>query len=420
MAKLELTTAMKVVGIDWAAEEHAVCVVDSDGAEVAAFMIAHTKEGFAKLVARLGSLGVAADMPVAIERPDGRLVDCLLEAGHRVVPVSGRAIKAWRESEVASGAKSDPGDAEVIAEYLRLRLRHLRVLDPFSDETRALRALVRARDDLVHARVAAHNQLEACLDAFWPGAKVVFADVTSEIALAFLERYPTPASAKALGEKRMAAFCTKHGYSGRRSAAELLARLDKAPAGISAGPEAEARRDAVKGYVGVIRALNASIKALGRSVAAHLGEHRDNEIFTSLPRSGQVNAAQMLAEWGDCRGAYDGPEAVAAMAGLTPVTKASGKHSAVHFRWACNTRFRVAMTTFADNSRHDSAWAADVYRRAVQRGCDHPHAVRILARAWVRVIYRCWVDAVPYDATKHTAALRLAEERAAAAQAEAA
>lgn len=404
--------ATRFVGVDWAAEEHAACVLDAAGKKTVAFTIAHTSEGFDKAVARLSSLGSPAQTLVAIERPDGRLVDRLLEAGFAVVPVSGRAIKAWRESEVASGAKSDPGDAEVIAEYLRLRLRHLKVLQPFSEQTRALRAVVRARDDLVHARVAAHNQLEACLDAFWPGAKVIFADVTSEIALAFLERYPTPASAKGLGEKRMSAFCTKHGYSGRRSAAELLERLGRAPDGVGAGPEAEARRDAVAGYVGVIRALNVSIKALGRSIAAHLGEHQDNEIFTSLPRSGQVNAAQMLAEWGDCRGAYDDAEAVAAIAGLTPVTKASGKHSAVHFRWACNTRFRVAVTTFADNSRHDSAWAADVYRRAVARGCDHPHAVRILARAWVRVIYRCWVDRVPYDATKHRAAVRLDEQRA--------
>jgi transposase len=412
MGVLELTVTTRCVGIDWAAEEHAVCVLDATGKKTGAFTIAHTKDGFDKAVAKLASLGAPAETLVAIERPDGRLVDRLLEAGHPVVPVSGKAIKAWREAEVASGAKSDPGDAEVIAEYLRLRLRHLRVLDPFSAETRALRTVVRARDDLVHARVAAHNQLEACLDAFWPGAKVIFADVTSEIALAFLERYPTPASAKALGEKRMAAFCTKHGYSGRRSATELLERLGSAPDGIGAGPEAEARRDAVMGYVGVIRALNTSTKALARSITAHLGEHPDSEIFTSLPRSGQVNAAQMLAEWGDCRGAYDDSEAVAAMAGLTPVTKASGKHSAVHFRWACNTRFRVAVTTFADNSRHDSPWAADVYRRAVQRGCDHPHAVRILARAWVRVIYRCWVDGVPYDATKHLAAVRFVEERA--------
>jgi transposase len=399
--------ALALVGIDWASEEHAVCGLDLDGRVRAAFAIKHSADGFDQLVRRLTKLGAPETVWVAIERPDGRLVDRLLEAGHPVVPVSPTAIKAWRESEVVSGAKSDPGDAEVIAEYLRLRGRRLKRLQPYSDETRALRAVSRARADLVEQRVAAHNQLEACLDAFWPGAKTIFSDVTTDIALDFLERYPTPTAARNLGEKRLAAFLVKHSYCGRRPASELLERLREAPAGIASGAESEARRDAVLGYVRVIRALNASIKALTRSVAAHLGEHPDNEIFTSLPRSGQVNAAQMLAEWGDCRPAYDGPEIVSALAGLTPVTKKSGKHHSVHFRWACNKRFRVALTTFADNSRHASPWAADIYQRAIQRGCDHPHAVRILARAWVRVIYACWVNHTPYDAAQHKAASRL-------------
>jgi transposase len=396
--------AVALVGIDWASEEHAVCAVDPNGRRLTAFTIKHSAEGFDRLVTRLGKLGAPEMVWVAIERPDGRLVDRLLEAGYPVVPVSPNAIKAWRESEVVSGAKSDPGDAEIIAEYLRLRAQSLDALQPFSEATRALRAVTRARDDLVKQRVAAHNQLEACLDAFWPGAKVIFSDITNDIALAFLERYPTPSAARGLGEKRLAAFLAKHGYSGRRSAAELLERLRDAPAGLPTGPESDARRDAVLNYVRVIRALNASITALTRSVATRLGEHPDNEIFTSLPRSGQVNAAQMLAEWGDCRPAYDSPEAVAALAGLTPVTKKSGKHHAVHFRWACNKRLRQAMTTFADNSRHDSAWAADVYQRAIQRGCDHPHATRVLARSWTRVIYACWQNHTPYDAAQHNAA----------------
>ncbi len=395
------------VGVDWATEEHAVCVLDTAGRKASSFTVAHSREGFERVIARLAALGPAGQVPVAIERPDGRLVDALLEAGHPVVPVSPNAIKAWRESEVVSGAKDDPGDAEVIAEYLRLRSHKLTVLAPFSEETRALRAVVRARDDLVEQRTAAHNQLEACLDAFWPGARVIFADVTSEIALAFLERYPTPGSVRSLGERRLAGFLTKHGYSGRRPAAELLERLGSAPQGIPDGPEAEARRDAVLGYARVIRALNASIKALDRSVAAHLGEHPDAEIFTSLPRSGRINAAQMLAQWGDCREAYDHPEAVAAIAGAAPVTKRSGKHAAVNFRWACDKRFRQAMTTFADNSRHASVWAAAIYQAAVDRGCDHPHAIRILARAWIRVIWRCWQDRVAYDPAKHGAAVRL-------------
>jgi len=396
-------------GIDWAAAEHAVCIIDQAGRVIDRFTINHTADGFERLVGRLAKHGDPADLAVAIERPDGRLVDRLLDAGHPVVPVKTTAIKAWREAEVGSGAKSDPGDAQVIADYLRLRRLDLRELRPFSDETRALRAVVRTRGDVVDARVAASNQLSALLAAFWPGAGELFADVWSEIALAFLERYPTPVSAAHLGEGRMAAFLRKHGYSGRRSPTELLDRLRSAPVGLADGPESEARRDAVLAMVRVVRALNRSIKDLDRSVVAHLDEHPDAVVFRSLPRAGQVSAAQMLAEWGDCRAAYDGPEAVAALSGMAPVTRRSGKHLAVAFRWACNTRFRNAMATFADNSRHASPWAASVYQAALDRGADHPHAVRILARAWIRVIFRCWQDGVAYDLARHGAARRLAE-----------
>lgn len=396
-------------GIDWAADEHAVCVIDDDGRVADRFTIEHTADGFERLIRRLARHGDAAQLAVAIERPDGRLVDRLLDAGHPVVPVKTTAIKAWREAEVASGAKSDPGDAQVIADYLRLRRHDLRELRPFSAETRALRAVIRTRADLVDARVAASNQLAAILAAFWPGAGELFADVWSEIALAFLERYPTPTAAAHLGEARLAAFLRKHGYSGRRTSAELLERLHSAPAGLADGPESEARHDAVLAMVRVVRALNRSIKDLDRAVVAHLDEHPDAIVFRSLPRAGQVNAAQMLAEWGDCREAYDGPEAVAALSGMAPVTRRSGKHLAVGFRWACNTRFRNALATFADNSRHASPWAATVYGDAIGRGADHPHAVRILARAWIRVIYRCWIDRLAYDPTRHGAARRLAE-----------
>ena len=403
-----LPDALFFTGIDWAAETHAVCVTDAGGEITAEFTIEHSADGIALLVRRLARYGEAGVMPVAIERPNGRLVDLLLEAGHPVVPVSPNAIKTWRDGEVLSGAKSDAGDAAVIAEYLRLRARRLRAAAPYSDETLALRTAVRARGDLVEMRVAATNQLSALLDAHWPGAKAVFADVESPISLEFLTRYPTPAAAAHLGEKRMAAFLVKHGYSGRRAAAELLARLRAAPAGTGREALTEALRDAVLAAVGVLTALNAAVKSLDRSVAAHLGEHPDGKIFTSLPRPG--HADWVLAEWGDCRQAYDGPDSVAALAGVTPVTSQSGKHRDVHFRWACNKRFRVAVTTFADNSRHASPWAAKVYSDARARGKDHPHAVRILARAWIRVIWPCWLNGVPYDPAQHGAAAALAEQ----------
>ena len=397
------------VGIDWAAQTHAVCVLDATGKITAEFTIAHTAEGFAELVRRLGALADdRAQVPVGIERPDGRLVDALLEAGHPVVPVSPNAIKTWRDGEVPSGAKSDAGDAAVIAEYLRLRAHRLRPATPYTAATKALRTVVRTRDDIVDMRTAATNQLTALLDAHWPGAKEIFADVESPIALAFLTRYPTAAHAAGLTEKRVRAFCVKHGYCGRRSAAQLLARLRAAPAGTTDEGLTDAIRDTVLALVAVLHTLGGARRDLDRSVAAHLGEHPDAKIFTSLPRSGQINAAQVLAEWGDCRQAYDGPDAVAALAGANPVTTQSGKHRAVHFRWACNKRFRKAITCFADNSRHASPWAAKVYADALVRGHDHPHAVRVLARAWIRVIYRCWLDGLPYDPARHGNAAALA------------
>jgi hypothetical protein len=206
------------------------------GGKIAAqFTIKHSADGIAVLIRRLARDRTAADTPVAIERPDGRLVDLLLEAGHPVVPVTPNAIKTWRDGEVLSGAKSDAGDAAVIAEYLRLRAQKLKAAAPCSDKT-TLRTVVRARGGLVEMRVAATNQLSALLDAHWPGARAIFADVKSPISLKFLTRYPTPASARHLGEKRLTAFCAKHGYSGRRTAAQLLARLRHARPGQPARP----------------------------------------------------------------------------------------------------------------------------------------------------------------------------------------
>jgi transposase len=403
----EDTPEVIYVGLDWASVVHAVCVLSAAGKVLAQFMIEHTAEGITTLIRRLARYGDPAVVQVGIERPNGRLVDLLLQAGHPVVPVSPNAIKTWREGEVVSGAKSDTGDALVIAEYLRLRHHRLHPVQPYSSQTKALRTVVRTRDDIVQMRVRATNQLAALLDDHWPGAKAIFADVESPISLAFLRAYPTAVSAARLGEKRLATFLAKHSYSGRRPAAELLARLRSAPAGTSDPALTRAVSDAVLALVTVLEALNVSGKNLDRTVLARLGEHPDAEVFTSLPRSGQINAAQVLAEWGDSRAAYDGPDAIAALAGVTPVTKASGKQHAVHFRWACNKRFRRALTTFADNSRHTSPWAAQIYAQARARGHDHPHAVRILARAWIRVIYRCWRDQQPYNPNLHGGAQRL-------------
>ncbi|MGO1055980.1 transposase [Crossiella sp. CA198] len=298
----------------------------------------------------------------------------------------------------------------MIADYLRVRFHRLRPAAPMSSHTKALRAVVRTRGDLVEARVAATNQLAALLDAHWPGAKAIFADIESAIALAFLTQYPTAVSAAGLTEKRMAAFCAKQGYSGRKPAAVPLARLRSAPAGTLDPVVSEGIRDAVLAQVGVLTALNTAIKNLDRSTGERMDTHPDGEIFRSFPRAGTINAGQILAEWGEAREVFDHPDAVAALAGITPVTKASGKQRGVSFRWACNKRLRQAITTFAANSRFVSPWAAGIYDRARASGKDHAHATRILARAWVRVMWRCWQDGTAYDPFLHGGARQVPEQ----------
>lgn len=392
------------VGIDWASAEHAVCVLDVGGERLDRFLVAHTGEGLDQLIRRLGSYGDRTEVVVAIERPDGLVVDRLLETGHPVVAVKPAAVRAYRSGETPSGAKSDRADAETIAEYLRLKAGRLKPLQPFSEETRALRQTSRTRIRLVRRRIRAANQLASTLEASWPGALAAFGDLNTDIAMRFLSRYPTPEAAAHLGPKRMQRFLDASGYSGhgwRRSGEQLIRTLRAAPMGVATGALTDGCEAAVIAQVNAVVGLRSGIKDLDRRIKTQLDEHPDAEIFLSLPHSGTVNAAQILAEWGDVRPAYPNPDSVAALAGMSPVTRQSGKHEVVLFRWACNKWFRQAMATYADNSRHGNEWANDVYQRARARGCDHAHAVRILGRAWIRIIWRCWTDQRPYDPDRH-------------------
>ena len=395
------------VGIDWASQAHAVCVIDDTARIHWHGPVPHTAAGLTDLRERLRRFRQRGPLRVALERPSGLLVDTLLDAGVEVVPIHPNALKASRPRYSAAGGKSDAGDAFILADLLRTDGHRLRPLRAPADDTRALRALVRGRDDLVAHRVALANQLRALLERFWPGAAAIFADVDSPIALAFLTRYPTPQSAARLGDKRLAQFLRQHAYCGRRPVSELLARLRSAPPSHVGEAEAEASGEVVRTLVAVLTPLVTHLQQLAAAIDAALREHPDGPLVQSLPRSGAVNAAQILAELGDDRARFATDAQLAAEAGLAPVTHASGKHHAVVFRWACNKRLRRALTTFADNSRHSSRWAALVYQRARARGCRHQHAIRILARAWSRILWRCWQDRRPYELPRHRAAARL-------------
>src|SRR5450759_1523616 len=229
-------------GVDWASEKHDVLVADAAGERLLSATFAHDEPGLRSLCRALLPLEVAL---VAIERPDGLLVERLLDAGLRIVPLHPNQVAATRDRFRVSGGKSDRFDAFVVCELARTDSHRFRVLEPDCDQTKALRALTRGREDLVGARTALTNQLRAELERFWPGPLGLFSDLHSRISLAFLERYPSPADARGLGEARLAGFLVRERYSGRQKPAQLLAKLRRAPHGRVGELELSTRRQLV-------------------------------------------------------------------------------------------------------------------------------------------------------------------------------
>jgi transposase len=167
--------------------------------------------------------------------------------------------------------------------------------------------------------------------------------------------------------------------------------------------ECEARRAAVLGLVAALRPIVAQIAELTSQIAHAVRAHPDGQIFLPLFRDPKsvLTAARLVAEIGDDRSRYPACEALAADAGMSAVARESGKRKVAGFRWACDKRLRDAIACLADSTRKTHPWARGFYLAARARGLDHPHAIRVLGRAWLRVLWRCWQDGVPYDASKH-------------------
>jgi transposase len=395
------------VGWDWASTTHDVTVLNDAGAVVDRWALRHTEQDLAAALDRLARHGDPAGLPVIIERSSGLVVDRLVAAGHPVVPVHPTAFWAARPRWGASGAKSDAGDSYKLADYLRTDGHRLRRLDRSDPGLRELQALVRLREDHLRARTAASNQLGALLEAHWPGPKAVFYRLASPIALAFLAEYPTPQAAARLGQARMASFCRRHSYRGGKPPAVLLARLRSAPTAPVGIPPATLAT-LVGAQVQLLRTLLGTIAELEAAIATRVARHPRAKLLASLPGVGTINLAQLLAEVGPILDRVPSAEHAAAECGAAPVTKASGKTSGVYFRWAANRRARKALTAFAHNSRLASPWAGRLYADARGRGKRNPHATRIVARAWLRVIWACWQHATPYNPALHTTAVRAA------------
>jgi len=394
-------------GIDWARDDHALAIVDARGKQIYRDTVEHSDAGLRALLKLLANHGVGE---VAIERPDGPVIDALLDGGLTVVVISPNQVKNLRGRYGSAGNKDDRFDAFVLADTLRTDRARLRPLTPDSPATVALRRACRARKDRVAHRVALANQLREHLRRVFPGAVGLFADIDSPISLSFLSRFDCQDRADWLSPKRLAGWLASVGYCGRTDPAVLHARLTDAPRGAT-GDHGTAESRVTQAYLAVLASLTDQIKALSIQIDEQLALHTDAHIFTSLPRAGRIRAARLLAEIGDCRARFPTPESLACLAGVAPSTRQSGKIRSVGFRWSCDKQLRDAVTDFAGDSRRANPWAADLYDRAIARGHDHPHAVRILARAWIYVIWHCWQDNTAYNPDQHGALQRLIQSR---------
>jgi len=250
-------------GVDWASNKHDVLVADAAGEKLLATTFAHDEKGLRSLCRELVRLKVRL---VAVERPDGLMVERLLDAGLRVLALHPNQVAAARDRFRVSGGKSDRFDSFVLCELARTDHHRFRVLEPDSDQTKALRALTRGREDLVGTRTALVNQLRAELERFWPGPLRLFSDLHSKISLAFLARYPSPADARGLGEARLQTFLARERYSGRQQPAQLLFKLRQAPEARVGELELATRRALVLSFVAMLKTLNGQIKALEREI----------------------------------------------------------------------------------------------------------------------------------------------------------
>ncbi|MCX4564486.1 IS110 family transposase [Streptomyces phaeochromogenes] len=397
------------IGWDWATETHDVTVMDNSGARVDRWEFPHTEEGIARTLTKLAVHGAPADLPVAIETTRGLVVDRLLAAGHPVVPVDPNAFHAMRPCWGDSKAKTDAGDSLKLADYLRTDGHFLPRLEPTERATMELQALTRQRADHVAARIAAINQLAALLDSHWPGGKSVFCSLDSDIALAFLERYAAPAAAAKLTAGRLEAWCKRHSYTGNRSGSALIERLRSAPQPASRLSESVVEQ-LVRFQIQLVKSIRATIRTLDEAIADAVAIHPYAQLFATMPRIGKVNLGQIIGEIGPILERSRTSEQFIAETGVVPVTRASGKSRVVTFRYAANRRARLAIVGYADNSRHASDWAAKIYNDARADKKRHPHAARILARAWLRVMWACWRDGTCYDPGTHRANSKIKQD----------
>jgi transposase len=398
-SEVESTAADGVfIGLDWGNSHHQLCILDAAGRMVHQGKFAHDIAGARGLTERLHRHGPVQG--IAIERSEGLLVEALQQQGHRLFCVSPKMSARARERYRLAPSKSDAFDAFVLADSLRHEHRHWRPLAAPSSLLAELRALTRDRERLIWNQRDVENQLRAVVLAFHPGVLHLFSSLDRDITLAFLRDYPTPAHAGRVGVARMAAFCARHGYSGRTRPELLVERLRANLLSASAGTTAGKAFTAAL-FVEQLELLNTQVRAITKRIRERLAEHPDAAIFLSFPGMGEVTAAIMLAEMGEDRARFPTAGVLLAETGTAPVTRSSGRSRTVKFRYAANKRMRHAIDWWAFVAVRENDWAHEAYWQARARGQLHNRAVRGVGARWTRILWRCWTDHTIYDSALH-------------------
>lgn len=385
---------MLFVGDDWAEAHHDVEIQDEAGRRLARRKLPEGVAGIGQLHALLAEhLPADAErgqVVVGIETDRGPWVQALVAAGYQVYAINPLSAARYRERHVTSGAKSDPGDAKVLADLVRTDRQHHRPIAGDSELAEAVKVLARAHQGLIWTRQRQVNALRSTLREFYPAALAAFDDLASREALAVLAKAPTPEQGKALKVTQIEAVLRAAGRQRnlRRTAEAISAALRTEQ--LTALPlVAQAFGATVAAHVAVTAELVRQTASLEAQLTASFEQHPSAEILRSLPGLGVVLGARVLAEFGDDPHRYADAKARKNYAGTAPITRASGKSRVVLARYARNRRLGDALHQQAFAALTASPGARAFYDHHRARGDTHHQALRTLANRLVGILDGC-------------------------------
>ena len=394
------------LAIDWADEKHVWSLQEAHSSTRERGEVGHMPEAIEAWVAQMSQRFAGRPIALAVEQTRGALVFLLSKYEQlHIFPVPPAMTASLRKAFYSSGAKNDPGDADLLLDLVQRHREKLRRLSPDTEATRRIQNLVEERRKLVDEKTAQSNRLEAHLKIYFPQIPHWFEDVDSPMVCALLQRWPTLEALQKAGPATLRSFFRKHHCRKEELIESRIKAIGAAMPALKDRAVVEAKVAVVRVLVQMIQVLREGTEGLNQQIQEAAEAHPDFFIFESLPGAGAAMAPRLLAAFGSQRERYQNAAEVQTLAGIAPVTESSGKSNWVHFRFACPKFLRQSFHEFAAYSIPRSQWARVYYEQQRRRGKKHHAAVRALAFKWIRVIYRCWKERVAYDENVYLAAL---------------